>query len=67
MELMATKLYESRVRADAHAFQASVIADGTAPRACCTDHVERGDTTVVWDDTPTEANLAALVNEALLP
>jgi hypothetical protein len=47
---MARVLFESKDRDEAHRFQAKVIQDGTAPRACCTDHVERGDTTVVWDD-----------------
>jgi hypothetical protein len=45
---MARVLFESRNRDEAHAFQAKVIANKTAPLACCTDHNDRG-TTVVWD------------------
>lgn len=50
---MAKILFESKDRNEAHRFQARVIADGSMPRACCTDHNER-DSTVVWSD-----NLAA--------
>lgn len=50
---MAKILFESANRDEAHRFQARVIQDGSAPRACCTDHNERG-STVVWSD-----NLAA--------
>ncbi len=64
---MATKLFESKDRNEAHAFQAKVIADGTAPLACCTEHVNRGDTTIVWDDTPTEADRARAELEPRLP
>lgn len=56
---MAKILFESRDRDKAHQFQAKVIADGTAPRACCTDHNDRG-TTVVWDDNLAAGDLDAL-------
>lgn len=61
---MAKKIYESRDRDDAHRHQADVIANGTAPRACCTEHVERGDSVIVWDDTPTLDDLARLAQES---
>lgn len=57
---MAKKLFESKNRDDAHAYQARVIADKSAPFACCTEHVERGDTTIVWDDTPSTQDLERL-------
>lgn len=57
---MAKKLFESKDRAAAHAFQTKAIAEGTAPLACCTDHVARGDSTVVWDETPSAEDLEAL-------
>lgn len=57
---MAKKLFESKNRDEAHAYQAGVIADETAPFACCTEHVERGDTVIVWDDTPTPQDFARL-------
>lgn len=63
----AKKLREFKIRDDAHAFQAQAIADGTAPLACCTEHVNRGDTVIVWDDSPDADDLRAAENAPRLP
>jgi hypothetical protein len=57
---MAKPLFESWDRDEAHQFQSKVVADGTAPFSACTEHVSRGDTVVVWDDTPTAEDLERL-------
>lgn len=53
------KLFQSTDRAEAHAKQAEVIADGSSPRACCTEHSNLG-IVVVWDDTPSAAEVENL-------
>lgn len=57
---MAKVIFETKNRDVAHQKQAEVISDGSAPLACCTEHVERGDTTIVWDDTPTLSDIQKL-------
>lgn len=64
---MANKLQEFKIRDEAHEFQAKVIADGTAPFACCTEHVNRGDTVIVWDETPAPADVERAEKEPRLP
>lgn len=62
---MAKPLKEFTDRAAAHAFQAQVIADKSVPLACCTEHVERGDTVIVWDDTPEAKEIGKLPKERI--
>lgn len=50
------KLFQSADRAEAHAKLAEVIADGSAPDACCTEHSNLG-IVVVWDGTPSAVEL----------
>lgn len=60
---MATPLKEFTVRTEAHAYLAQVIAEKTAPHACCTEHVGRGDTVIVWDDSPEGKDFERLPKE----
>ena len=57
---MAKKLGEFEHRDDAHAFQARVIKDGSAPLACCSEHPELNDLVVVWDEQPTLGEVKGL-------
>lgn len=59
---MANKLFESRDRALAHAKLAEVIADDSAPWACCTEESNR-ETVVVWDGRPSPGDIEELYNE----